>query len=158
MATARPPFDAKYAHPALYTLPVKLLNNDVKLAPQTKTVGAAGMDLVLAHDIMIREGEVAMVSTGVSVEIPVGCFGLLAMRSSIHDVTLTNGIGVIDSDYRGVIMLKLRGIDDVSVYHAGDRIAQLIVIPYLAMAPLVCEALPQTARGDGGFGSTGKGA
>lgn len=136
---------------------VKLRDNNVKYAPQAKTLGAAGMDLVLAHDIMIRKDEVAMLKTGVQAEIPEGHFGLLAMRSSIEDLTLTNGVGIIDSDYRGEIMLKVRGVLETAVYKAGDRIAQLVIIPYVSVAAYPVSDLSDTERGAGGFGSTGKG-
>ena len=129
---------------------------DEKFQPQAKTAGAAGLDLVLAHDLVIRQDEVAKVGTGVHVEIPEGHVGLVFLRSSIHDVVLTNGVGVIDSDYRGEIMLKLRGATRIARYAQGDRIAQLVILPFTAVAPVAVNELSDTARGEGGFGSTGK--
>lgn len=129
---------------------------DEKFKPQRKTAGAAGMDLVLAHDLVIRQDEVAKVGTGVHVEIPEGHVGLVFLRSSIHDVVLTNSVGVIDSDYRGEIMLKLRGATRIARYAQGDRIAQLVILPFAAMEPVAVDELSDTVRGEGGFGSTGK--
>ncbi len=135
---------------------VKVNGGDADLLPKRKTAAAAGLDLVLAHNIVIREGEVQMVGTGVRAEIPEGHFGIVAMRSSVHDLTLTNGIGIIDSDYRGEIMLKLRGVNPITRRLAGERIAQLIILPYMGIEPELAEELTETERGDGGFGSTGK--
>lgn len=134
---------------------VKLKGDDKMFVPQAKTYGAAGLDLVLANDVVLREGEVQKVGTGVHVEIPVGYVGLVFLRSSISDVTMTNGVGVIDSDYRGEIILKLRGVSRYSRYTAGDRVAQLVVIKYLPVNVVVSDQLSSTERGEGGFGSTG---
>ena len=134
---------------------MKLKGDDKMFVPQAKTDGAAGLDLVLANDVVLREGEVQKVGTGVHVEIPVGHVGLVFLRSSISDVTMTNGVGVIDSDYRGEIILKLRGVSRYSRYTAGDRVAQLVVIKYLPVNVVVSDQLSSTERGEGGFGSTG---
>ena len=134
---------------------VKLKGDDKMFVPQAKTDGAAGLDLVLANDVVLREGEVQKVGTGVHVEIPVGHVGLVFLRSSISDVTMTNGVGVIDSDYRGEIILKLRGVSRYSRYTAGDRVAQLVVVKYLPVNVVVSDQLSSTERGEGGFGSTG---
>ena len=134
---------------------VKLKGDDKMFVPQAKTDGAAGLDLVLANDVVLREGEVQKVGTGVHVEIPVGHVGLVFLRSSISDVTMTNGVGVIDSDYRGEIILKLRGVSRYSRYTAGDRVAQLVVMKYLPVNVVVSDQLSSTERGEGGFGSTG---
>lgn len=134
---------------------VKLKCDDKMFVPQAKTDGAAGLDLVLANDVVLREGEVQKVGTGVHVEIPVGHVGLVFLRSSISDVTMTNGVGVIDSDYRGEIILKLRGVSRYSRYTAGDRVAQLVVVKYLPVNVVVSDQLSSTERGEGGFGSTG---
>ena len=134
---------------------VKLKGDDKTFVPQAKTDGAAGLDLVLANDVVLREGEVQKVGTGVHVEIPVGHVGLVFLRSSISDVTMTNGVGVIDSDYRGEIILKLRGVSRYSRYTAGDRVAQLVVVKYLPVNVVVSDQLSSTERGEGGFGSTG---
>jgi dUTP pyrophosphatase len=83
--------------------------------------------------------------------------GLVFMRSSIADVAMTNGVGVIDSDYRGQIMLKLRNTGNATaMYSKGERIAQLVLVPFVPLPIEEVEHLPETARGDGGFGSTGR--
>ena len=118
--------------------------------PYYATAGAAAVDLhaCLDEPMVIPAGELAMVPTG------------LAVRSSMgvrHGVTLSNGIGVIDSDYRGPLGVGLwntRG-EDYTVL-PGDRIAQLMVVPVLRPELLVTDALPETERGHGGFGSTGR--
>ena len=136
---------------------VKVNGGNKDLLPKRKTVTAAGMDLVLANNIVIREGEVQMVSTGVRAEIPEGHFGIVAMRSSVHDLTLTNGIGIIDSDYRGEILVDLvvkQGKPCVQI-NPGDRFVQLLLIPVLQCNIEEVQDLPDTARGAGGFGSTG---
>ncbi len=94
---------------------------------------------------------------GVHVAIPEGMVGLVFMRSSIADVAMTNGVGVIDSDYRGQIMLKLRNTGNATaMYSKGERIAQLVLVPFVPLPIEEVEHLPETARGDGGFGSTGR--
>ena len=126
------------------------------------TAGAAAVDLhaCLDEPMVIPAGELAMVPTGLAVAIPEGCVGILAVRSSMgvrHGVTLSNGIGVIDSDYRGPLGVGLWNTrrEDYTVL-PGDRIAQLMVVPVLRPELLVTDALPETERGQGGFGSTGR--
>ena len=117
--------------------------------PYYATAGAAAVDLhaCLDEPMVIPAGELAMVPTGLAVAIPEGCVGILAVRSSMgvrHGVTLSNGIGVWNT----------RG-EDYTVL-PGDRIAQLMVVPVLRPELLVTDALPETERGQGGFGSTGR--
>ena len=130
--------------------------------PYYASAGAAAMDLhaCLDEPMVIPAGELAMVPTGLAVAIPEGCVGILAVRSSMgvrHGVTLSNGIGVIDSDYRGPLGVGLWNTreEDYTVL-PGDRIAQLMVVPVLRPELLVTDALPETERGQGGFGSTGR--
>lgn len=130
--------------------------------PYYATAGAAAVDLhaCLDEPMVIPSGELAMVPTGLAVAIPEGCVGILAVRSSMgvhHGVTLSNGIGVIDSDYRGPLGVGLWNTreEDYTVL-PGDRIAQLMVVPVLRPELLVTDALPETERGQGGFGSTGR--
>ena len=130
--------------------------------PYYATAGAAAVDLhaCLDEPLLIPAGELAMVPTGLAVAIPEGCVGILAVRSSMgvrHGVTLSNGIGVIDSDYRGPLGVGLWNTreEDYTVL-PGDRIAQLMVVPVLRPELLVTDALPETERGHGGFGSTGR--
>lgn len=122
----------------------------------------AGMDLFAQEDIFIPEKEVRMVGLGVSVAIPKGHFGMLALRSSMgkKGFTLPNGVGIIDSDYRGELKLLVTHITGELFIYKGEKIAQLIIIPFVS--PVLeqyeggNEAWEQsTARGTNGFGSTG---
>ena len=128
---------------------------------QIGSAGAGGADLFI-KDIHIN-GNKATIHTGVRVEIPFGYVGLLFSRSSLATTgwILGNSVGVIDSDYRGEIIVKLRYIGDADDYSApfeiGDRIAQLVVVS--CISPNLWEVGDvdfNTKRGSGGFGSTGK--
>ncbi len=146
-------------------LPIKalspLLGKEIPL-PFYATDGAAAMDLhaCLEAPLTIAAGARAIVPTGLAVAIPAGHVGLLAVRSSMgvkRGVTLANGVGVIDSDYRGEVGVGLMNVSgDAYTVLPGDRIAQLIVLPVAQPAPELVEELPETGRGTGGFGSTGR--
>lgn len=130
------------------------------LLPERKTPGSAGLDLATKGNVVLVRGYVAMVGTGVRVAIPEGHVGLVYSRSSTASklrVRLANSVGVIDSDYRGEIMLPLvyEGLQDSYLLEAGTRVAQLIVQPYVPLPVEVVDELDETERGDGGFGSTG---
>lgn len=130
--------------------------------PYYATDGAAAVDLhaCIDEDTVIPPGERVVIPTGIAAAIPEGYVGILATRSSMgvrHGVTLANGIGVIDSDYRGQIHAALYNTTTAPhTVRKGDRIAQLMVIPVMRPAIRVVDALPETARGEGGFGSTGR--
>lgn len=134
---------------------IKKLHEDA-VVPSYGKPGDAGMDLVAvsqgqSHDIITYK-------TGLSVEIPEGYVGLLFSRSSVYktDLVLANSVGVIDSGYRGEIMLKYKVIGDLfNVYNVGDRVGQLIIMPYPQIEFGEVEELSDTERGEGGFGSTG---
>jgi dUTP pyrophosphatase len=120
--------------------------------------GDAGMDLV-ATEITSNTTFDISYGTGISLEIPEGFVGLVFPRSSIrkYDLTLSNSVGVIDSGYRGEIQAtfkKTNGLDSIS-YKVGDRIAQIMIIPYPSIDFQEVEYLSNTQRGEGGFGSTG---
>jgi dUTP pyrophosphatase len=120
--------------------------------------GDAGMDLV-ATEITSNTTFDVSYGTGISLEIPEGFVGLVFPRSSIrkYDLTLSNSVGVIDSGYRGEIQAtfkKTNGLDSLS-YKVGDRIAQIMIIPYPSIDFQEVEYLSNTQRGEGGFGSTG---
>lgn len=96
---------------------------------------------------------------GIAVEIPVGYVGLIFQRSSVYkkSLTLTNAVGVVDSGYRGEILLKFKNTSGDSipaVYNIGDRIAQLIIMPYPEIEPVFVEDLSESERGEGGYGSS----
>jgi dUTP pyrophosphatase len=117
--------------------------------------GDAGMDLT-AVDISKDEFGNVVCHTGIAVEIPEGYVGLVFPRSSIskYDMHLRNSVGVIDSGYRGEIMVKFGFLPDGKLYKMGDKIAQLIIIPYPQITFEEVEELSETERGEGGFGST----
>lgn len=123
----------------------------------------AGLDLRATKEMRIPTGIRTLVSTGVYAKIPVGCVGLLFPRSSLSKsgITMTNSVGVIDSDYRGEIMASLTSFDPRgALIQAGERIVQLVVVPIMIPELEVFEGTDEewvdTARGLGGFGSTGK--
>lgn len=124
---------------------------------------AAGWDLTACAVGFDDENDVIVYSTGIAVEIPRGYVGLLFSRSSIYKKNLvqTNCVGVIDADYRGEILVKFalrsgRGANGPRIYDAGDRIVQLVIVPVPEVAWLESETLSETARGTGGYGSTGR--
>ena len=129
--------------------------------PKKQTVGSAGIDLFnnTDKDITIEPGECAIISTGFYVEIPEGYVGLLFARGSLgykYGCTLTNSVGVIDSDYRGEIMARITNISqEPHTIKAGERCVQLVIMPILD-TEYVEDELSDTERGVGGFGSTGR--
>ncbi|MBO4220048.1 MAG: dUTP diphosphatase [Clostridia bacterium] len=141
---------------------IKLLNKNAKL-PVYKTDGSAAMDLSYASEIplTVRPGERVLVPTGIAISLPsAGYAALVCARSGLsskHGITLSNGIGVIDSDYRGEIKVAVinLGSDDYTI-DPGERIAQLMFVPIEQAAISVTDSLDETERGTGGFGSTGK--
>lgn len=122
--------------------------------------GDAGLDLRAAVDAIVAPGERAMIPTGVAVAIPEGHAGLVLPRSGLaakHGLTLANAPGLIDAGYRGEVICAVVNLDpsDPVEVSTGDRIAQLVIVALPAVRPAWAEALPETVRGDGGFGSTG---
>lgn len=139
-------------------LKVKKLHKDAVIPSYAKD-GDAGMDLV-ATEIINEEVFQITYGTGLAMEIPEGYVGLVFPRSSIRktDLSLTNCVGVIDSGYRGEIQAtfrKERGIASRK-YNVGERIAQIIILPYPQVSFIEVNELSNTERGEGGFGSTGK--
>jgi len=127
--------------------------------PKYAKDGDAGMDLTATTSVRDNYGNIGY-GTGIAVEIPKGYVGYIFPRSSIskYKMNLTNSVGVIDSGYRGEIIFKFKPtseVDDVR-YNVGDRVGQLIVMPYPEMSMEQVEELTTTDRGDGGFGSSGK--
>ena len=136
----------------------KLHPNEIK--PVYSKPGDAGLDLTATSIDDDLYGNI-IYGTGLAIEIPEGYVGLLYPRSSNSktDLYLTNHVGVFDSGYRGEIMFKFRpvnGIEDAYIYAVGDRIGQLIIMPYPSIKFIENEELSDSDRGDGGFGSTGK--
>ena len=119
--------------------------------------GDAAMDLQAVEVIKDKYGNYVYL-TGIAIEIPPGFVGLLFPRSSVSktSMALANSVGVVDSGYRGEIMLKYRQTGDKNpIYRAGDRVGQLMIIPYPKVEFIEVDELSTTARGSGGFGSTG---
>ena len=142
------------------TLRVKKLRPDASL-PRYATAGAAGLDLVAAIDapLELASGAIARVPTGIAIELPPGHEGQVRPRSGLaakHGVTVLNAPGTIDEDYRGEVQVILVNHGRASHrIQSGDRIAQLVVAPVVRVAVEEIAALAATARGEGGFGSTG---
>ncbi len=132
----------------------KLVENAV--IPTYAKPGDAGMDLY-STSIEVSEDGVVTYGTGLSMEIPEGYVGLLFPRSSNYkqDLILCNSVGVIDSGYRGEIMFKYFQIGE-NMYKVGDRVGQIIILPYPQIEFIEVENLSQTERGEGGFGHTGE--
>ena len=122
---------------------------------------AAGADLCVCLDepVTIAPGQTVMLHTGLAMEIPVGYAGLVYARSGLaskRDLAPANKVGVVDADYRGELMIAMHNHGTIpQTIEDGERIAQLVITPYLTAQFFETEELSQTVRGTGGFGSTG---
>jgi dUTP pyrophosphatase len=139
---------------------IPFLSLDPELpAPAAAHQGDAGLDLRTREDVVLPPGTWAMVPTGIAVAIPIGHAGLVAPRSGLAarlGIGVVNGPGVVDAGYRGELKVILinHGDQDVRL-RRGDRVAQLVVVPIAAVELVQVAELPDSERGDGGFGSTG---
>jgi dUTP pyrophosphatase len=135
---------------------IKKLHPDAVI-PQYGKPGDAGMDLTTVTEEWNDDNSMVTYDTKLAIEIPEGYVGLLFPRSSISKtiLSLANSVGVIDSGYRGSIMLKFRYPEEGPVYDIGDRVGQLIIMPYPQIEFEEVKELSSTERGEGGFGSTG---
>jgi dUTP pyrophosphatase len=139
---------------------VKKLNENAVM-PSYATEFSAGADLYALTDvdIKIEVGETKLIHTGISMAIPENCVGLIYARSGLatkRGLAPKNKVGVIDSDYRGEIMVALfNQSNEVQVINNGERIAQIVITPYIKGEFSESDELEETARGAGGFGSTG---
>lgn len=149
---------------------IKKLNNAAVL-PQYATEGAAGMDITAISKTFDEDGN-AVYGTGLAFEIPEGYVGLLFPRSSNakKNLLLSNSVGVIDSDYRGEVSFKFKPsisfipedgygceMREPSIeYNVGDKVGQMIIVPYPRIEWELTTELSETKRGKGGYGSTGK--
>ena len=131
--------------------------------PYYASAGAAAMDLhaCLEEPVTIPAGGRAAIPTGIAIALPSAAYvALVFARSGLgirHGVALSNGVGVIDSDYRGEILVGLQNSGDADyVIQPADRIAQLMVVPVVQAQVKMVDQLDETQRGAGGFGSTGK--
>lgn len=140
---------------------IKKLNENAVI-PTYGTEYAAGADLYACMDeaVTINPGETAFIKTGLAMEVPVGYAGLIYARSGLackKGLAPANKVGVIDSDYRGEIMIALHNHSNEAVLvESGERIAQLVITPYIVAAFNQVDELEDTVRGEGGFGSTGR--
>ena len=144
------------------TLQVRFQKLDSRaVAPAYGSASAAGADLYAVTDapITIGAGQTVLVHTGLAVEIPEGFVGLVCARSGLatkQGLAPANKVGVIDADYRGEVMVALHNHSgEARTIDHGERIAQLVLVPYLTAAYEQADSLTDTVRGDGGFGSTG---
>ena len=143
-------------------LKIRKLREGAKI-PRRATEGAAGMDLYACIDesITLAPQQLVIVPTGIAIELPDnGCGAFLYARSGLgvkHGICLANGVGVIDSDYRGEVCAGLCNVSDKPyVIAPGERIAQMVIAPVFTPDVVEVSELSDTQRGAGGFGSTGK--
>ena len=140
---------------------VKILREGARL-PAYGSAEAAGADLYacLETAVTIEPGKTAFIPTGIALEVPKGCAGLVYARSGMackRGLAPANKVGVVDSDYRGEIQVVLHNHGDVAqTVENGERIAQFVITPVLTPAYEVAQELSDTVRNAGGFGSTGK--
>lgn len=126
--------------------------------PTYGKLGDAGMDLTCISEKWEEDNSMVTYDTGIAMEIPEGYVGLVFPRSSISKTSLilSNSVGVIDSGYRGSIMFKFRYPEEGMIYEVGERVGQIIIVPYPQITFNEVQELSSTDRGEGGFGSTGK--
>ena len=142
-------------------IPVRVLHPDA-VAPKSANEGDAGCDLIAMEDcVLAAGGGRTMVPTGLSLAIPEGYGGFVLPRSGLaakSGVTCVNSPGLIDSGYRGELKVALVNLDPNEDYEVkkGDRIAQLVILAVPVSSFEIVEELPQSSRGNGGFGSSGR--
>lgn len=129
--------------------------------PRRARGGDAGLDLAANADVKVRPGERALIPTGLAVAIPEGHAGLVLPRSGLasrQGLTLANAPGLIDAGYRGEVTIAVVNLDPLEPVEIrkGDRIAQLLLVPFASAEPAEVSELPGSERGEGGFGSSGR--
>ncbi len=140
---------------------IKKLNANANL-PSYGSEYAAGADLYacLESDIEVKPHETALIPTGIALELPVGYAGLIYARSGLatkKGLAPANKVGVVDCDYRGEVKVALHNHSEIpQTVAAGERVAQLVITPYITAQFVVKDELSDTVRGAGGFGSTGR--
>ena len=138
---------------------IKRLTEEAIL-PEYATEESAGADLYATETATVLPGEKTLVHTGVAVARPTGYAGFIYARSGLatkRDLAPANMVGVIDSDYRGELMVSLRNYGkEAQTVEKGERVAQLVIAPVVQASFTPVETLEDTARGEGGFGSTGR--
>lgn len=141
-------------------LPIRKLDPEARV-PVRAHPGDAGLDLCAIEGLSLEPGGRASVGTGLAVAIPPGHAGLILPRSGLaseHGIALVNSPGLIDSGYRGEIRILLLNTDPLEEFtvEPGDRIAQLLVVPFTEVALSEVTVLPDSERGSSGFGSSGR--
>lgn len=140
---------------------IKIINHSQNPLPEYKTLGASGLDLLADNQepILLKPMERQLIPTGLFVEIPLGYEGQVRARSGLsikNGITLVNCVGTIDSDYRGELKIPVINLgEETFEIKRGDRIAQLIIAKYERIEWEDVENIESSARGTGGFGSTG---
>jgi len=139
-------------------LPVRRLRPEARL-PNRAYEGDAGLDLAACERFELAPGERKLVSTGLAVAIPSGHAGFVQPRSGLaaqHGITIVNAPGLVDSGYRGELQICLLNTDRERTFRAeaGERVAQLVVLPVAVLRPTEVEELPESERGERGFGSS----
>ena len=142
------------------SLPLRRLH-DSAVVPARAYAGDAGLDLSASERVELGPGERALVPTGLAVAIPEGHAGLVVPRSGLaakHGISVVNAPGLVDAGYRGELKVILLNTDlrETFVVEPGMRIAQLVLVPVATPEPVVVDELPESERGDGGFGSSGR--
>lgn len=143
------------------TINLRVKVGENAIMPMKATDGSAGIDIATSHAYVIYptdEGYFAKISTQLFFQIPKNHVGLLIERSSLHlkGLTLANSIGVIDSDYRGELLISVKNITNNNIrLEKGQKIAQLLIVPVPEISLINVSKLNETTRGSGGFGSTG---
>jgi len=141
---------------------INIINKSGLALPQYETAHAAGMDLraFTEEQIVIKPFQRTLVPTGLHIELPVGYEAQIRPRSGLaykHGISIVNAPGTIDADYRGELKVLLINLSDVDfVINNGDRIAQMVIAKHETIAWEPVEQLNETARGEGGYGHTGK--
>lgn len=141
-------------------LPLRRLD-DRAVIPARAYAGDAGLDLSACERVELEPGERALVATGLAVAIPEGHAGLVVPRSGLaakHGISIVNAPGLVDAGYRGELKVILVNTDlrERFVVEPGMRIAQLVLVPIATPDPVEVDELPETERGEGGFGSSGR--
>jgi dUTP pyrophosphatase len=141
---------------------INIINNSGLPLPQYETAHAAGMDLraFTEAELVIKPFQRMLVPTGLHIELPIGYEAQIRPRSGLaykHGISIVNAPGTIDADYRGEIKVLLINLSDTNfVIKNGDRIAQMIIAKHETISWEAVEQLNETARGEGGYGHTGK--
>lgn len=141
-------------------VPLPVLLADGAVLPARAHAEDAGLDLCASEDVQLPPGGRALVGTGIRLALPAGTVGMVCPRSGLavrHGITVLNGPGIVDAGYRGEIRVPLHNTDPEKTFavRRGDRIAQLVVVPFVAPTLREVDDLDATARAAGGFGSSG---